>query len=115
MTDHSIQGKTVIIAGGATNLGGLIRRDLAAHGAGAVAIHYNSAASKPDVDATVAAGKAPGAEAVAFQANLTAAGAVENSSATRLQPLAIRISRSTPSARCSRSQVPRLPKPNTTR
>ena len=77
MTDHSIKGKTVIIAGGAKNLGGLIARDLAAHGAKAIAIHYNSAASKADADATVAAVKAAGAEAVAFQADLTSAGAVE--------------------------------------
>lgn len=77
MTDHSIKGKTVIIAGGAKNLGGLIARDFAAHGAKAVAIHYNSAATKADADATVAAVKAAGAEAVAFQADLTTAGAVE--------------------------------------
>ena len=32
MTDHSIKGKTVLIAGGAKNLGGLIARDLAAQG-----------------------------------------------------------------------------------
>ncbi|WP_280994611.1 SDR family oxidoreductase [Ochrobactrum sp. 19YEA23] len=77
MTDHSIKGKTVLIAGGAKNLGGLIARDLAAHGAKAIAIHYNSAASKADADATVAAVKAAGAEAVAFQANLATAGATE--------------------------------------
>jgi len=77
MTDHSIQGKTVLIAGGAKNLGGLIARDLAAHGAKAVAIHYNSAASKAEADATVAAIEAAGAKAAAFQGNLTTAGAVE--------------------------------------
>lgn len=54
MADHSIKGKTVIIAGGAKNLGGLIARDLAAQGAQAVAIHYNSAASKGAAE-TVAA------------------------------------------------------------
>lgn len=77
MTDHSIKGKTVIIAGGAKNLGGLIARDLASHGAKAIAIHYNSAATKREADATVAAVKAAGAEAVALQADLTTAGAVE--------------------------------------
>ncbi|MFK0684453.1 SDR family oxidoreductase [Ochrobactrum sp. BD67] len=77
MTDHSIKGKTVIIAGGAKNLGGLIARDLAEHGAKAIAIHYNSASAKADADATVAAVKAAGAEAVAFQADLTTAGAME--------------------------------------
>ena len=39
MVDHSVKGKTVLIAGGAKNLGGLIARDLAAHGARAIAIH----------------------------------------------------------------------------
>lgn len=77
MTDHSLQGKTVLIAGGAKNLGGLLATDLAKHGAGAVAIHYNSAASKADADRTVAAIEAAGARAVALQGNLTTAGAVE--------------------------------------
>ncbi len=77
MTDHSIKGKTVIIAGGAKNLGGLIARDLAEHGAKALVIHYNSASSKAWADATVAAVKAAGAEAVAFQADLSTAGAME--------------------------------------
>ena len=77
MTDHSIKGKTVLIAGGAKNLGGLIARDLAAQGAKAVAIHYNTGATKPAADETVAAIKAAGAEAFAFQADLTTAGAVE--------------------------------------
>ncbi|WP_213991746.1 SDR family oxidoreductase [Sodalis sp. dw_96] len=77
MTDHSIKGKTVVIAGGGKNLGGLIARDFAGHGAKAIAIHYNSAGSKGDAEATVAAIKAAGAQAVAFQADLTTAGAVE--------------------------------------
>ena len=77
VADHSIQGKTVLIAGGAKNLGGLIARDLAAHGARAVAIHYHSAASKADADQTAAAVQAAGAKAVAFQADLTRAAAVE--------------------------------------
>ena len=77
MSDHSLTGKTVLIAGGAKNLGGLIARDLAVHGAKAVAIHYNSAASRADADATLAAVRSAGAEAVAFQADLTTADAVE--------------------------------------
>ena len=77
MADHGIKGKTVLIAGGAKNLGGRVARDLAEHGAKAVAIHYNSAGTRPDADATVAAVKAAGADAVAFQADLTTAGAVE--------------------------------------
>lgn len=77
MPDHGIKGKTVIIAGGAKNLGGLIARDLAAQGARAIAIHYNSKATRADADATVAAVEAAGAEAVALQADLTTAGAME--------------------------------------
>ena len=77
MADHGISGKAVLIAGGAKNLGGLLARDLAAHGAKAVAIHYNSAAAKPQAEATLAALRAAGAEAVAFQADLTSAGAME--------------------------------------
>lgn len=77
MSKHSIEGKVVLIAGGAKNLGGLIARDLAAHGAKAVAIHYNSAATQADADATVAAIEQAGAKAIALQANLTTAGAVE--------------------------------------
>ncbi|PZU08000.1 SDR family oxidoreductase [Sphingomonas sp.] len=77
MTDHSIRNKTVIIAGGAKNLGGLIARDLAAQSAKAIAIHYNSAATRADADATVAAVRALGAEAAAFQADMGTAGAVE--------------------------------------
>jgi NAD(P)-dependent dehydrogenase (short-subunit alcohol dehydrogenase family) len=77
MADHSIKGKVALIAGGAKNLGGLIARDLAQQGAKAVAIHYNSASSKAAADETVAAIKAAGAQAAAFQADLTTAAAVE--------------------------------------
>lgn len=76
MVDHSLAGKTVLIAGGGKNLGGLIARDLAANGAGAVAIHYNSASSKAAADETVAEVEAAGAKAVAFQGDLTSADAV---------------------------------------
>jgi len=77
MADHGIAGKTVLIAGGAKNLGGLIARDLAKHGARAVAIHYNSASTQADAESTVAAIQAAGAQAVAFQADLTQASAME--------------------------------------
>ncbi|WP_137870736.1 SDR family oxidoreductase [Sphingopyxis sp. 2PD] len=77
MADHSIKGKTVLIAGGGKNLGGLVARDLAAHGAKAIAIHYNSPASAAETEETLAAVRAAGAEAVAFQADLTSAAAVE--------------------------------------
>lgn len=77
MTDHSIRGKVVLIAGGAKNLGGLIARDLAAQGARVIAIHYNSAASTAQAEATVAAIERTGAKAVALQGDLTTAGAME--------------------------------------
>ena len=77
MADHSISGKTVLIAGGAKNLGGLLARDLAQHGAKAIAIHYNSDASRVEAEETLAAIREAGAEAYAFQANLTAATAME--------------------------------------
>lgn len=77
MADHSIKGKTVLIAGGAKNLGWAIARDLAQQGARAVVIHYNSAASKADADKTVAAIENAGVRAVALQGDLTAATAVE--------------------------------------
>lgn len=75
MVDHSIKGKTALITGGAKNLGGLISRELAAAGAKAIAIHYNSEASKSDADKTVADLKASGTHAIALQADLTTAAA----------------------------------------
>jgi NAD(P)-dependent dehydrogenase (short-subunit alcohol dehydrogenase family) len=77
MTDHSIKGKTVLIAGGAKNLGGLLARDLAEQGAKAVAIHYNSAATQAAATETVAAINAAGAKGVAIQGDLTTAAAIE--------------------------------------
>lgn len=77
MTDHIITGKTVLIAGGAKNLGGLLAADLARQGAAAVAIHYNSDAAKAEADATLAAIEAAGARGFAFQADLTTARAME--------------------------------------
>lgn len=77
MSTHSIQGKTVLIAGGAKNLGGLLARDLAGHGAKAVVVHYNTAATRPDAEETVAAIEAAGARGLALQADLRSAAAVE--------------------------------------
>lgn len=77
MSRNSIEGKTVLIAGGAKNLGGMLARDFASQGAKAIAIHYNSDKSKADAEDTVAAIKQAGAEAVAFQADLTSASAME--------------------------------------
>jgi NAD(P)-dependent dehydrogenase (short-subunit alcohol dehydrogenase family) len=77
MADHSLKGKIIIIAGGAKNLGGLLARDFAEQGARAIAIHYNRDADRPQADETITAIKAAGAEAAAFQADLTSAGAME--------------------------------------
>lgn len=77
MSRNSIDGKVALIAGGAKNLGGLLARDLADHGAKAVAIHYNSDNTRAAAKETVAAVTAAGAEAVAFQADLTTAAAME--------------------------------------
>lgn len=76
MADHSINGKVVLIAGGAKNLGGLIARDLAGQGAKAVAIHYNSPVSRAEAEETVASIKSAGAQAIAIQGDLTTAAAV---------------------------------------
>lgn len=77
MADHSIQGKTILIAGGAKNLGGLLARDLAEQGAKAVVIHYNRDADKPQAEETLAAIKAAGSDAFALQGDLTSAAAME--------------------------------------
>ncbi|NIJ38312.1 NAD(P)-dependent dehydrogenase (short-subunit alcohol dehydrogenase family) [Sphingopyxis panaciterrae] len=77
MADHKITGKTVLIAGGGKNLGGLIARDFAAEGARAVFVHYNSEASRAAAEETVAAIEAAGAKGYAAQADLTSAGAME--------------------------------------
>lgn len=74
---NSIQGKVVLIAGGAKNLGGLIATDLAAQGARAVVVHYNSASSQADAVNTVAAIEKAGAKGLALQGDLTSATAVE--------------------------------------
>jgi NAD(P)-dependent dehydrogenase (short-subunit alcohol dehydrogenase family) len=77
MADHAIAGKTVLIAGGAKNLGGLIARDLANQGAKAIAVHYNSAATQSDAEDTAAAITAAGVGAHLLQGDLTTAAAVE--------------------------------------
>jgi NAD(P)-dependent dehydrogenase (short-subunit alcohol dehydrogenase family) len=70
MTDHTLAGKNVLIAGGAKNLGGLIARQAAEAGAN-VAIHYNSDSSRSDAERTLAAVEAAGAKAAIFQGDLT--------------------------------------------
>ncbi|GLQ20439.1 short chain dehydrogenase [Algimonas porphyrae] len=72
----ALDGKTVLITGGANNLGGLLARDFAAHGAKAVAIHYNSDKSAEAAKETATAVEAAGAKAAIFQGDLRPADAM---------------------------------------
>lgn len=77
MSDNTITSKNILIAGGAKNLGGLISRDVAAHGARAVAVHYNSESTRAAAEETAAAIEQAGASAHLLQADLTSAAAVK--------------------------------------
>jgi len=70
MPDNTLHGKTVLVTGGAKNLGGAISRDLAAIGAN-VAVHYRSPSDKRLAEDTVAACVAAGGDAFAIEADLT--------------------------------------------
>jgi len=70
MTEHTLTGKTLLIAGGAKNLGGLIARQAAEAGAD-VAIHFNSESSRADAEATLAAVQDAGGTGVVLQGDLT--------------------------------------------
>ncbi len=71
MSKQSLNGKVVLIAGGAKNLGGLVARDLAASGAAAVVVHYNSDATRAAAEETLKAVNAAGAKAILVQGDLT--------------------------------------------
>ncbi|EWS82179.1 short-chain dehydrogenase [Brachybacterium phenoliresistens] len=70
MTEHTLMGKNLLVAGGAKNLGGLIARQAAEAGAN-VAIHYNSEPSRADAEATLAAVQHAGGTGVVLQGDLT--------------------------------------------
>lgn len=70
MTEHTLTGKTLLIAGGAKNLGGLIARQAAEAGAD-VAIHFNSESSRAEAQATLAAVQDAGGTGVVLQGDLT--------------------------------------------
>jgi len=70
MTVHTLEGKTVLVAAGAKNLGGLISRQAAEAGAD-VAIHYNSASTRAEAEATLAAVEAAGRKGVLLTGDLT--------------------------------------------
>lgn len=71
MADHSLKGKSVIIAGGAKNLGGLLAVEIAKAGAKGIAVHFNSDATREAAEKTVAEVKALGTDAFAIQGDLT--------------------------------------------
>jgi NAD(P)-dependent dehydrogenase (short-subunit alcohol dehydrogenase family) len=64
-----------VVAAGAKNLGGLISTSLAENGVN-VAVHYNSPATEPDADKTVAAVQDAGVKAIKVQGDLTKPGIV---------------------------------------
>ncbi|MBB6130752.1 SDR family oxidoreductase [Mucilaginibacter lappiensis] len=70
MSRNDLQGKVVLIAGGAKNLGGLLSKNIAAKGA-RIAIHYNSTGTEADAEKTLAEIQKAGGEAFLFQADLT--------------------------------------------
>lgn len=76
MERNNLNGKVVLIAGGAKNLGGLLSRDFAAKGA-KVVIHYNSDSTKEDAENTLADIVNSGGEAFIFQADLTKVGNIK--------------------------------------
>ena len=70
MARNDLNGKVVLIAGGAKNLGGLLSRNLAAKGA-KIVVHYNRDSTKSDAENTLADINSAGGEAFIFQADLT--------------------------------------------
>ncbi|AMT92944.1 short-chain dehydrogenase [Brevibacterium linens] len=76
MTEQILQGKTILIAGGGKNLGGLIARQSAEAGAD-IAIHYNSESTRPEAEETLAAVEASGSKGVLLTGDLTKPANVE--------------------------------------
>lgn len=70
MTNGS-QGKVVLIAGGAKNLGGLLSRTFADDGASAVVIHHHGESSADDANKTAEDVRSAGAQALVASGDLT--------------------------------------------
>ena len=70
MARNDLNGKVVLIAGGAKNLGGLLSKTVASKGA-KVVIHYNSDKTKAEAEQTLADIKNNGGEAILIQGDLT--------------------------------------------
>ena len=70
MSRNDLNGKVVLIAGGAKNLGGLLSKTVASKGA-KVVIHYNSDKTKAEAEQTLADIKNNGGESILIQGDLT--------------------------------------------
>lgn len=70
MSTRTLEGKNVLVAAGAKNLGGLISRQAAEAGAN-VAIHYNSESTRAAAEETLAAVEAAGQKGVLLRGDLT--------------------------------------------
>ena len=70
MAARSLKDKVAVIAGGGKNLGALIAHDFAKAGAKGLLLHYNSDASRADIEKTASALKAEGIDVVTFQGDL---------------------------------------------
>lgn len=70
MAKYELKNKTVIITGGAKNLGGLISKKFAEQGANLV-IHYNSESSKTEAENTLRTVLDSGVKAILVQADLS--------------------------------------------
>ena len=77
MSAHTLKNKNVVIAGGAKNLGGLIARRMAEHGAN-VFIHYNSSATQAEAEATLQTVQTHGVNAGLYQADLSTIANIED-------------------------------------
>lgn len=71
MSARTLQDKVAVIAGGGKNLGALIASQFVDAGARGIVVHYNSDASRDEAEATVASLKRQGADALAFQGDLS--------------------------------------------
>lgn len=84
ISNTPLSGKVAVIAGAAKNLGSAIAQTLAQAGAATV-VHYHSAASRADAEATVAAITANGGQAFAWQGDLTKVATIEALFATTIE------------------------------
>ena len=84
MSTRTLDGKNVLVAGGAKNLGGLVSRLAADQGAN-VALHYNSADSAEQAEETADYVRAQGGEAVVLTSDLTVPENVEVVVRTEIQ------------------------------